>query len=536
MKDIKYSIDVKFIIPIVLLMIVVFRVCSYGVFELDTLYECFLCAIYGMWGISVWYRITDDSCKKLFLGLSGMMMFWEIIRTIKYHHLTNPLTVRMAWYSFYIPMITLSVISFLIAKLLLSEDSRKAIKKYAGLIAVAIVLIVFVMTNELHHLVFVFPEGEVSGNPDYTYGVGYIAVIGFILIMVIACLVTLIRKCSLPEIRKYIYIPLSIIGFSAAALILYVFDIKPRIAGVNLFTIPDMNCLLQILIWESCIFIGLIPANDGYYDIFVSSSIGAKIIDKNGNTVICKSQDAYENIENMVISNEPILGGNLSYVTDYTVINRQREELLEAREIIAGENLLIENENKLLEDKAKYQKLNKVYDEIAECVHSRTVMVEELLDADDKQSVPFEKRLAKACFINAYIKRRSNLILQSKQDKEQYIGELYLALAESINYLGLSNIRGFARPYKGEEKLPIIMLFEAYDFFQDVVESAYDSLTAIMADISMHDEVMTLRLVLDTVETGALAHITAKYQNAKLISEDDGTIAIISFEKGGDLL
>lgn len=535
MKDIKYSIDVKFIIPIVLLAIIVFRVFSYGVFEVDTLYECFLCAIYGMWGISVWYRITDDSCKKLFLGLSGMMMFWEIIRTIKYHHLTNPLTVRMAWYSFYIPMITLSVISFMIAKVLLSEDSRKVIRKNIGLIVIALIMMALVMTNELHHLVFVFPKGEVSGDPDYTYGVGYIAVIGFILIMVIACLFNLIKKCSLPEVRKYIYIPLSIIGFSAATLILYVFDIKPRIAGINLFTIPDMNCLLQILIWESCIFIGLIPANDGYYEIFVSSSIGAKIIDKNGKKVICKSQDDYEINENIVISNEPILGGSLSYVTDYTVINRQREELLEARETIAGENLLIENENKLLEDKAKYQKLNKVYDEIAECVHSRTVMVEELLDVDNNLSEPFEKRLAKACFINAYIKRRSNLILQSKQDKEQYVLELYLALAESINYLGLSGVNGFVRPYKGEEKMPITALFVAYDFFQDVVESAIDTLTAIMVDISLRDTTMSLRLVLDTVKLNDLTHITNTYPNAKLISEDDETTAIISLEKGGVL-
>lgn len=535
MKDIKYSMDAKFIIPIVILDIIVFRVFSYGVFELDTLYECFLCAIYGMWGISVWYRITDPFCKRLFIGLSGTMMFWEIIRTVKYHHLVNPVAVRMAWYSFYIPMLTLSVLSFLIAKVLLSEDSRKVIRKYIWIMVIACLLIVLVMTNEIHHLVFVFPRGDMSGSPEYTYGIGYIVVIGFILIMVIACLVNLIKKCSLPEIRKYIYIPLTIIGISAIALILYVFDIKPMIAGINLFTIPDMNCLLQILIWESCIFIGLIPANDGYYEIFISSSIGAKIIDKNGKTVICKSHDDYESNKNMVISNEPILGGSLNYVTDYTVINRQREELLEAREIIAGENLLIENENKLLEDKAKYQKLNKVYDEIAECVHQRTVMVEKLLEIDENQPVSFENRLAKACFINAYIKRRSNLILQSKQDSQQYILELYLALAESVNYLGLSNIKGFVRPYKGEEKMPIVMLFEAYDFFQDIVEGTFESLNAIMADISLNNQTMTLRLIVDTTQPEELGHITDKYQNAKLIREDDGTIAIISLKKGGAL-
>lgn len=535
MKDIKYSIDVKYLIPIVLLAIILFRVFSYGVFELDTLYECFLCAIYGMWGISVWYRITDSSCKRLFLGLAGTMMFWEIIRTVKYHHLTNPVVVRMAWYSFYIPMLTLSVLSFLIAKVLLNEDSRKVIKKYIWLMVIAGILIVLVMTNEIHHWVFVFSKGEQSGSPEYTYGVGYIVIIGFILIMVIASVATLIKKCSLPEIRKYIYIPLAIIGISVVALILYVFDIKPMIAGVNLFTIPDMNCLMQILIWESCIFIGLIPANDGYYEIFISSSIGAKIIDKNGKAVIFKNQDDYENDKNMVISNEPILGGSLSYVNDYTVINRQREELLETREIIAGENLLIESENKLLEDKTRYQKLNKVYDEIAECVHPRTVMVEELLESDQNQTETFEQRLAKACFINAYIKRRSNLILQSKQDSEQYILELYLALAESVNYLSLSNVKGFVRPYKGDEKMPIIMLFEAYDFFQDIVESTFESLNAIMADISFNGSEMTLRLVVDTSHPEDLSHVMEQYQNAKLISEDDGSIVVISLEKGGAL-
>lgn len=535
MKGIKYNTTTKSIIPIILVLIIVFRVLSYGVFELDTLYECFLCALYGMWGLSLWYRITENRCKKLFLSLSGMMMFWELIRTVKYHHLTAPISVRMAWYSFYIPMLAMSVISFFIAKVLLNDDNRKEIRNYGWLNIIAGMLMVLVLTNEWHHLVFIFPPGEVSGDPDYRYGVGYMVVVAFIFCMVIATLILLIKKCSIPEGRRYIYIPLFFIGLSFVGVVLYVFDRVPMIAGIRLFTFPDMICLLQILIWESCIFIGLIPANDGYYEIFVTSSIGARITDQTEKTVICKNQENYQPNDDLVISKEPILGGTLSYVRDYTRINKQREELLEAREVISGENLLIEQENKLLEDKAKYQKLNLVYDEIAECVHPRTVLVEELLDEKIGLKSSFEKRLAKACFINAYIKRRSNFILQSKQDSEQYIMELYLALSESVNNLDLSGVKGFVRPYTGEEKIAIDLLYSAYDFFQDVMESVYDSLKAVMIDICYQNTETTLRLVVDSEETNAIRQVVNRYSNAKIISEDDGIIVILCLQNGGAL-
>ena len=115
----------------------------------------------------------------------------------------------------------------------------------------------------------------------------------------------------------------------------------------------------------------------------------------------------------------------------------------------------------------------------------------------------------------------------------QYVMELYLALAESVNYLGLSGVQGFARPYKGEEKVPIVLLFRAYDFFQDVVESAFDSLTALMVDISLNDEELALRIVLDTSSEEAITPVIGSYSDAKLISDEDGIIAIISLREGG---
>lgn len=531
MKDVGFRVSAKYILPCTIACIIGFRMLSYGVFELDTLYECFLCAIYGIWGVSVWYRITEDYCKKSFLELSGMMMLWELIRIVKYHHLTNPVAVRLAWYGFYIPMIMMAVRSFLLSQALLHEkNGGKAIGKHRWVQVVALTLILLVLTNEMHHLVFAFPNGAESGNLEYTYGIGYLAIVCFIIMMVVFGLVTLIRKCSLPESRRFLYLPLMLVGISVVCLILYVLGIPFKILGINLFTLPDIICLLQIMIWESCIFIGLIPANDGYYDIFLASSIGAKISDAHGNVVLCQSPAVNQINENIVENSEPIMGGVLSFSKDYTLINRLREELLEAREIIAGENLLIEEENKLLADKARYQERNKVYDEIAECVRSRTVMVEKLLEADASED-SFEERLAKACFVNAYIKRRSNLILQSKQDSEQYIMELSMALTESINYLALSGVNGYVNTFRGEDKLPVAFIFEAYDFFQDVVECVMDSLTAVMVDIRCQKGEVTLRIVMDTTKADALIPVIEHYHNAELLRDDDGTIALIRFKK-----
>ncbi|MDD6275007.1 MAG: hypothetical protein PUA86_09995, partial [Clostridiaceae bacterium] len=62
-------------------------------------------ALYIGWGISVSKRIIQTQVRHYMVSVSGLMVFWFVIRTIKYFFITDIGIVRQLWYWFYLPML-----------------------------------------------------------------------------------------------------------------------------------------------------------------------------------------------------------------------------------------------------------------------------------------------------------------------------------------------------------------------------------------------------------------------------------------------
>ena len=77
------------------------------------------------------------------------------------------------WYLFYLPMLFVPMLALLIALSLGKPDWYKLPKSTAVLWCISTVLLLLVLTNDLHQLVFTFPEGSVWSDTDHGYGVGY---------------------------------------------------------------------------------------------------------------------------------------------------------------------------------------------------------------------------------------------------------------------------------------------------------------------------------------------------------------------------
>ena len=72
-------------------------------------------ALYIGWGISVSKRIMQVQVRHCLIAVSGLMVFWFVIRTIKYFFITDPGIIRQLWYWFYLPMLFIPLFSLFVA-------------------------------------------------------------------------------------------------------------------------------------------------------------------------------------------------------------------------------------------------------------------------------------------------------------------------------------------------------------------------------------------------------------------------------------
>ena len=72
-------------------------------------------ALYIGWGISVSKRIIQTQVRHYMVSVSGLMVFWFVIRTIKYFFITDPGIIRQLWYWFYLPMLFIPLFSLFVA-------------------------------------------------------------------------------------------------------------------------------------------------------------------------------------------------------------------------------------------------------------------------------------------------------------------------------------------------------------------------------------------------------------------------------------
>ena len=136
-------------------------------------------------------------------------------------------------------------------------------------------LLLLVLTNDFHQLVFAFPEDAAAWlDTDHTYGAGYFAVMGWIVLGMGAAILTMLLKCRIPRSRVILGLPFVPVGLAALYTALYV-------AGARwLRDMTVVQCLLLAAGVESCIRCSLIQSNTGYDALFEASGIRAEITDE----------------------------------------------------------------------------------------------------------------------------------------------------------------------------------------------------------------------------------------------------------------
>ena len=486
------------------------------------------------WGFSISRRSLPRNDRRWLLLGCAMAVLWLFLRAVKYRFFSDDTITRHLWYLYYVPQILATLFSLFAALQLGRREGDALSRKWYLLFIPAALLIGGVLTNDLHQLVFRAVPGAATLEADYTHGWMYYFAMTWIVGLLLATGIIVYRKCRVSESRRYAWIPLCVFlgGFALCAL-----------SFANTYTfhkMPECFCLTFAAFWESCLQVGLIPTN-GYYRYFFSeSTVAAQIVNRRGEPVyraknapnLTPDQLEAAACESILLNADtrlqsaPVQDGRVYWLEDISKINRIQAQLAEINAQLSEENELIQAENELKRQRAQIEEQNRLMDAMLSLVQPQLLAINRLLSDKSAQS------LKHICILGAYVKRRVNLALICDKKMVVPVDELAHCIRESLTYLTQYGAV-CALHQEGRGSVSSREAQTAYDFFEDCLEAALPSLSALMVRLECGER-FSIRLMLE--DAAGLPNVDKYRTLGKLTIDDaDGALcATLSFDRGGE--
>ena len=463
-----------------------------------------------IWLSQLQRRIIQQEIRRNLIAVAVFVILWMMLRTIKYIFTAhNSLGERLCWYFYYFPQ-TFILLPMFFSVLYIGRPTDQPIsRRWRLLYLPAAVIVLAIVTNDLHQLAFRFPCGVISYDDNYSHGIFYFASMAWVLFLFVAMIAVSVRRCAVYGNRKKIW--MAILPLAIGALCFASYFIWGDNGILALFRVPEIVCFVYCSFMEGLILAGLLPSNDSYDDLWNASSIGAGIMDQNGsirysaaqkNTVTPAQIRAAEKNElllqdgSVALRSHAIHGGFGFWTKDISEINRLHRELTELGDVLAEENAILDAENKLAEERVRVEQQNRLYDSIAKSVKPQLDRIGALLASPPQDEAAFAQRMKYACILGTYVKRCSNLLLLFHQKGRIESNELQLAITESLEYLRLSGVQAHAE-VSGEAMLGGEALLLAYALFEETLEAALPDTDALFVRLCFVDGRLTLQIELN---------------------------------------
>lgn len=467
-----------------------------------TLMFCLNFALYAglllFWLRSVRERLLPTKARSYIVAAGLLMLSYLLLRVIKYRAVLNvPAPSRYAVYAYWTPQILIPTLFLMLClRIRRGEDGRGARDEWLLLIP-ACALALMVMTNDLHGFVY-RPRVAVADfffvAESYTLGPGFYLLYAWMGLTAAAGLFLLLMTG-----RRSARDVLPLLGLVALwfALIECCMLFLNRYKLPVLFNIPDIHIFCMLGFLEICIRRRLIPYNENYTGFFSALELPVLITDRAlqpvyetnaplpatpGQLRASLSSPLYLQADTR-LSGMPLGAGCVFWTEDETALHRERRRLDEANELLSEENELITVENELREKQAHLDAQDRVYDRIAAALCPKQKQIKALLAAHEPGTPAFSRALGLCCVLNAWSKRKSNLLLLSDEELPRPNRELFLALQDSARFLKYCGVEAAAM---GEEysALPLPAIHALYDAFETIVEALLPALKRMTVSIT----------------------------------------------------
>ena len=491
------------------------------------IYIFLLCA----WCHSVWVRIVQTQVQRYLLAISMLMVLWLLLRSVKFS-IDNTDAERRLWYFYYVPMLFIPMLSVFVSQSLgKSEDFH--LPRWTKLLYVpTVLLLLLVLTNDLHQRVFSFPSGILS-DEEYRYESGYFLVLGWELFCAALSLFMIVTKCRIPNTKRVRLLPL--VPFALSLAYVYAYAEKIHWVWVLAGDMTVAQCLMFTGIFESCIQCGLIQSNRGYDELLDATTLPVQITDeafctKHASVTMRPllpqrelrqiTQDTVQLDDDSLLKRHKLRRGWAFWKEDVSELNQLRQELEQTCDELRDVGDVLAAENAQHARLLKLAEENRLYDMMEAQTTRQIAMLQERLTELKKTDDPAraERLLGQIIVIGTYIKRRNNLIFVGVQRGSISVQELRLCLNESAENLRLYGAECSAL-IKGDGQLSIEQVTEAYDLFEAVVETELESLRSLLISIEVGE---ALHMNLCISGDAPLRHLKDPFPALEWEEDEDG--------------
>lgn len=397
----------------------------------------FMLMIY-MWAIHINNQIIQIQPRRYMGYLSMLMILWIYLRTVRYYYFDDHIFIaRHLWYLYYIPMIFIPLNSFSFSLHFGRSIGWIKPKKYQILNWIALGFLLMVLLNDKLQWIFIFED--INDYNTYEYGKLYYIMILFMIGLMLAMLINLIRKTFVRPLSFKVFLPVIVLGLGLFYIYLYIF-VRVHV----IFDYIDLTLMMNyinMMFWLAVIHADLIPINLDHRQYFEEASFKALIMSED-KEILIKNKNSYELTEDM--KNEILEKGHI-FISKYIVLNSNKVK----NNYIVWEDDH-ENIQKSLDKKRELQ--SELLDELSilrldlniqKKAYSLSLKNEMYDEALKKVSFEIEnikqhitqKDLFKVTLWGIILKRKLNLILLSEETLKMRHEELLLSVEEILNLL-----------------------------------------------------------------------------------------------------
>ena len=454
---------------------------------------------FTMWTIRLYYKLYDNKTRRYILFIGILIVFWMLIRIIR--GVTIDINIkRICWYLYYLPLIFIPTLFYVCSNSLLSK-MNKTRKIFIYLISS--ILLILVLTNDFHELVFKFNNGIYFHN-DYNHYIGYYLIFIWIFYLFGGGMIKLaINRLKIKKDLK-VFLPLVVLLLGLIYTYLYILDV-PYIRETNMSIVNSVLICLGI---ELAFYLDLIPNNKKYIQKFFNSNLDMAIISLDGKTkyTTCSFKvipnfildDIKNNKVKQIYQKKNIVydikENKDSYVIlrkDLTNIFKLKEEMLKQQKEIKKQQESMKLEEKTKRESYEIKIRKDTINRVEKKLEEKRLEAKKILMKDDIKREDLEK--VKRIII--YSKKKSMLII-SEMNNEIYNEEsIKILLNELIVGMSSLNIEGLV-VVKNKMNIKGRIMSYLYDIVYELIENSKNN--AVMLYIFSNNNMVNLKAVIGT--------------------------------------
>ena len=493
------------------LFIVSAGVLRLAVFHTHIAYHCLLSLIYigvlFFWIESIQRRFAQKEMKNILILSASLMIMWIGLRTVKYEFVSpsSPLS-RYIWYLYYVPLTLVPLLMFLATLNVGKTDPSEISRKWLFLFIPAGIIIIGILTNDLHGLAFPFTSGLENWRNGYSHGPFYYAAIGFFILGILGIMAVVFKNCTRRRFIKFLWIPSAVLTLGVIYFALYATHLGAQKPLIQIFfEFPEFTCFSLAGFWESLVLTHMIPSNTNHEEFFRTSSIHAGLTDRDF-SVRLKAASAAEPTKEQIeaagqkavflddgdtlLKSRAVKGGHFYWTEDIKELNRINRELEDTGDYLLEETAMLDASTKIEEEHKRTEEQNRLYDSVAKALKPQLDTITEILDSLPENEDEFRETMKYTAILAAFVKRRSNLLLLKGAENRIKSEELKISVAESLEYVRLCGAFCCFDIAEGLTLDADTALF-LYDIFEKTLEETLPAADAVFVRLSADEDTLT---------------------------------------------